>query len=731
MHLRLRSSMVLVVVVGLTIPVSVSSFLTIGQREQELNERMRSDQERMTSILAYGMLEPLWDINPKSGLPVLESVLGDKRIVAITVRDNRNRIFLAKEHPERREGRRLLLTRNVVYNGDPIGSVSVEMDSGRMDSEVASSRRLFAWTAVAQLMLSLVLIVTLLQLRILVPIRRLMHESGRLAKRDLGSPFVWEPTDELGSLGASLEHTRQALQGLFSEIESKNQMLEKDIEQRALTTKELQRHRENLEELVKERTAELQIAKERADVANLAKGTFLSNMTHELRTPLNAILGYAQILQRDRGLSERQATGLTTIEKSGQHLLMLITDLLDLAKIEAGKFELMTGPVNLSAFLAGVVDIVRVKADQKNIPFRLETGVDLPETVLIDEKRLRQILLNLLGNAVKFTDHGHISLNIQNSGQEPGKVRLHFEIGDTGVGMAQSQLSHIFQPFEQVGDVQRKFGGTGLGLSISQQLVRLMDSEIHVKSECGVGSIFSFDIDVPVRVDTVEVMASERAMVGYRGARKKILIVDDVAENRDLLMDLLGSIGFEICVAANGLEGIEQAIANRPDIVLMDVVMPVMNGLDATRRIRQDPDLRDIAIIAISASTAKADQEKALTAGVDAFMSKPVQQNFLLAKIAEFLKLTLIFDTPLDSASGGIIVNAAEIVAPPRDEIVTLHRIAVEGNMGEIRQRADMIELLAPQYKPFADKLRYLAKSYQSKAILKMVAEHLGQRGPE
>ncbi|MGE5623180.1 MAG: HAMP domain-containing protein, partial [Bacillota bacterium] len=270
MHLKLRASIVLAVIVGLLIPASVTSVLTLGQLEHALTKRLAADHRRLANIVALGMQEPLWNLSYDSGRPLFDSLLSDERVSALTVRDKKFGTFLEQEFPERRRGRQFSLTRNVVYHDNVIGYVTVEMDSGQLDAEVARNRASFAVTVLGQLLLSLVLIVSLLQARLLAPIRRLMQESQQLARRELSEPFVWRSDDELGSLGNSLESTRQALQALFHEIESKNRELQRDIERRTATERELQRHRGHLEELVEERTAELTVAKERAEVANQA-----------------------------------------------------------------------------------------------------------------------------------------------------------------------------------------------------------------------------------------------------------------------------------------------------------------------------------------------------------------------------------------------------------------------------------------------------------------------------
>jgi PAS domain S-box-containing protein len=392
--------------------------------------------------------------------------------------------------------------------------------------------------------------------------------------------------------------------------------------------------------------AELALARDQADVANRAKSEFLASMSHELRTPLNAVLGFAQILQRDQGLTARQKLGLSTIQSSGEHLLTLINDILDLSRIEAGKLELVLSDVNLPDFLRVIVDIIRIRAEQKNLLFTFEASSSLPRGVRLDEKRVRQILLNLLGNAVKFTDTGGVHLRVGCVPEAEARVRLRIEVDDTGIGIRADHLETIFEPFEQVGEAQRRIGGTGLGLTISRALARTMGGNIELESQPGVGSRFWFDLSVPVvATETVEPSA-ERAVTGYEGPRKKVLVVDDIAENRAIVVDFLSSLGFDIYEAANGHDALSTAAAAQPDLILMDNTMPMMSGLDATRRLREISAFNSVPIIAISASVAEAQREAALAAGANDFLPKPFNLQQLTKAIGALLRLSWTYRDP-------------------------------------------------------------------------------------
>lgn len=407
---------------------------------------------------------------------------------------------------------------------------------------------------------------------------------------------------------------------------------------------ELERHRGHLEDLVRDRTTELRMAKDRAEVASQAKSDFLARMSHELRTPLNAIMGYAQILKMDRTLTDRQLNCLNTIHGSGEHLLMLIVDILDLSQIEAGKTDLRPTPIDPRTLAAMLDDIIRIKAAEKQLTFLTDCAEDLPRALMVDEKRLRQVLLNLLSNAVKFTKSGIVSLNMKlvTLDQAGKQARIRFEVQDTGVGIRSEDQQRVFEPFEQAGDSRSRAAGTGLGLAISRQLVRLMGGELQLKSNVGAGSLFWFELTLPVaeRADPSE--AAVLNVTGYAGPRRRVLVVDDVAANREMLTELLGALGFETEEAIHGQDALDKVAVTPPDLVLMDLAMPVMDGLEATRLLRTTQWGKTLPIIALSANASHTHRDQAMEAGATLFMSKPFDNALLLSNLGRCLSLTWV-----------------------------------------------------------------------------------------
>jgi len=386
---------------------------------------------------------------------------------------------------------------------------------------------------------------------------------------------------------------------------------------------------------------ELRQAKETADAANKAKSIFLANMSHELRTPLNGILGYAQILNRDNSLTEKQKEGIAIIQRSGDYLLTLINDILDLSKIEANKVELSPTDFHFHVFLAEIVDLFKMRAEQKGIVFAYTPLSHLPEGVHADEKRLRQVLINLLANAIKFTQLGGVTLKV---GYHEDKIR--FQIEDTGTGIIQEDLAAIFQPFQQSGEEVYKAEGTGLGLAITKRIVEMMGGEIQVESRLGKGSTFWFAVKLPEVFDVVtpaKKMKKPDIIIGYQGEAKKILVVDDKDENRLVILNLLAPLGFEIIEATNGKKGLEQAMATQPDLILTDLVMPVLDGFAMIKQLRQLPAFATLPIIVVSASVFDYHQAQSLQAGSNAFIPKPFQAEILLEQLQKHLNLEWLY----------------------------------------------------------------------------------------
>ena len=396
------------------------------------------------------------------------------------------------------------------------------------------------------------------------------------------------------------------------------------------------RERERLDAHARELLAE---AKTVAENASKAKSDFLANMSHELRTPLNAVLGYAQLLQR-APLPDKEKNAARVIHRSGSHLLALITDVLDLSKIEAGKMELNLAPCDPRALIDAVQEIVRVPAEQKGLDLQVAVDESLPDGITVDEKRLRQVLLNLLGNAAKFTSSGRISLLVSQVSRTEDRATLRFEVQDSGPGIAPEELDRIFRPFEQAGEMHRREGGTGLGLAISRQLIRLMGSEILVQSRVGQGSSFWFELDVPVaETSAAETTIDVAAIGGYAGARRHVLIADDMDDNRNLLHELLSQLGFACSEARDGREALKVAQRVQPDVVIMDLKMPVMDGCEATRMMRIIETLKDVPIIVLSANIPEESTAASMSAGANAFLSKPVDTAELLQTIGQLCQI--------------------------------------------------------------------------------------------
>lgn len=556
------------------------------------------------------------------------------------------------------------------------------------------------------------------------PILRLKNASAAIANGNLDQKVEVGKIAELGVLSTSFNQMAQQLRESFSALEKTNQELEARVD---------------------ERTMELKAATLAADKANKAKSEFLTNMSHELRTPLNGILGYAQILRRSEPLTEKGRKGIEIIYQCGSHLLTLINDILDLSKIEAQKMELYPNDFHFLSFLEGVVEICRLRAEQKGITFIYQADSHLPQSINADEKRLRQVLINLLGNAVKFTDTGGVTFSVkvlenqemtqqeavQNSLSKSITRIVRFQVQDTGVGLKEEQLQKIFVPFEQVGDLKKQAEGTGLGLPISNRIVSLMGSTLKVESELGKGSTFWFDVELQEAKDGLvgSRVTLYGTIAGYQGAKRRVLIVDDKWENRSVIINMLEPIGFEVAEASDGEQGLEKAKILKPDVIITDLVMPVMHGFELLKQLQQSPELKNIVAIASSASVFDADLFKSMEAGASDFLPKPVQADMLLEMLRKHLQLEWVYQEKQqgnfskDETQRNFQVHPSEIELPQANILAQLHELAQKGDFDELTAIAEMLKQQDIKFTPFAEKLIELAEACQ----VKQVQEFIGQ----
>ncbi len=484
----------------------------------------------------------------------------------------------------------------------------------------------------------------------------------------------------------------------------------------------------NIEDITEPKQVEtaLRLAKEAAEAANLAKSAFLANMSHELRTPLNGILGYTQILQLDKTLTEKQLDGIRVIHRSGEYLLTLISDILDLSKIEAGRIELYPVEVHLGRFISSLTDLFKMRAHQKSVAFVYQPWSPLPFAIKADDKRLRQILINLLGNAIKFTQAGQVTLKI---GYQQGKLRLQVE--DTGIGIAAADLAKIFEPFQQAGDPKYKAQGTGLGLPITKKLVEMMGGQLLVESVVGKGSLFWAELTLPevfTRGLSPEVQYAE--ILGVEGPSKTILVIDDTLENRSMLVELLTELGFQVKEATQGQEGLTMLQETSVDLIILDLMMPVMDGFEFAKTVRSLPTYQHLPIIAASASVFTSHRQESLAVGCDHFIGKPIRREELLDLIQKELGLTWIYEslsatTPLPSNDLETSVQSPEtLVGPSAPQAENLWRFANIGDISGLLQELDKLGEEDQRLANFVTQVRQRVKEFELEETCELIKRY-------
>jgi signal transduction histidine kinase/DNA-binding NarL/FixJ family response regulator len=686
--------------------VMMAVFYLNAVREQEGDLTRKA--EEYSHYLAGALELPLWTYDDNTLGAICKTFSQNELVASLEIKDPAGAVIHSIQKSN--EPDTLASTARIYHQGELLGDIKLTLTK-RFVAE--AGRKLLAPFATITLMVALVLVVLsnlMVRLFLNKPIEALNRIAKPYADGIYDSPMPELPYLEFRTFGTTLAQMGETIKVQMAELRT---------------------HRDHLEEMVRQRTRELTAAKEQAERANRAKSVFLANMSHELRTPLNAVLGFSQLMRNDPEATREQRKHLGIITRSGTHLLNLINNVLDISKIESGRVELEEAPLDLYPLLQEIQSLMNVRAAEKELYFSAEQPVDLPRFVTLDGGKLRQVLINLIGNAIKYTASGGVRLRASAiaTGQ-PDRPRLRFEIVDCGPGIAEANRTRIFLPFVQLANQPLAGTGTGLGLAISKQYVELMGGVIGVASEPGQGSVFWFEIPatLPPAGDQPVVNQRGRVVGLAEGQRRyRLLIAEDQQENRLLLRKLLEPLGFAVREAENGEEAVAICEEWRPDLIFMDIRMPVMDGLEATRRIKSSATGASPRIVAVTAHALEEERREILAAGCDDLIRKPYEFADILDSLTKNLGARFVYAEEAAPVAVVRKLDAAALAGLPQE---LLH--GLEQALGRIDAEAvgRVIAAIRAHDPSVADALAVEARNLQFGRVLRLLRTAPGETGP-
>lgn len=648
----------LVVVISVLSSYEINGYLNVQERlYRELNE----NADRQIKRLSEGLVLPLWEIDESWQLKVISIEMMKSEVYAITVTDDRGqtrgkirdaRWQIVGTNQNDVHGENLIARYiDIFHNEEQIGTVHLYVSPRFVEDQLQEEmlHRIFSLVSLSiAIIASLVIILNRI---VTLPLQKILQAVNAIRHGDYTIQLSLKQQDEIGRLALGIVDMKTAIQARERKIlasENDYRILNENLEQRvADRTVALEINNQHLQEI----SLELEKTKDKAEAANRAKSVFLANMSHELRTPMNAVLGFSQLMQKDSSLTPMQRENLNIINNSGRHLLELINDILDMAKIEAGRVVIENTCFDLGLLMRDTIEMMHERAEIKGLKLFFDQSSNFPRFVSMDESKLRQVLLNLISNAVKYTKKGSVRviLNAENF-ENSQKCTLIFRVEDTGIGISEHDLPLIFNSFVQVGSESDQ-KGTGLGLPITKEYIELMGGTLEATSELGQGSIFIAKLPA-VKVSAEQVpTAPENNLYNVIGLEAgqpayRVLIVEDQLENRLLLKNLLLSVGFNVYEAHNGKEGVELFQQVQPHFIWMDRRMPVMDGIEATRIIRSLPGGQEVKIVAVTASVFLEQRQEFLAVGVNDIVNKPYRESEIFESMAQQLGVKFIYDTP-------------------------------------------------------------------------------------